>query len=62
MPAKKEPPLTDEERARRIRELAEQAGTSDDAKAFDRAFDAVVTPEENGLRRGPGEKPKAKAN
>jgi hypothetical protein len=56
MPAKKDPSLTDEERARRIRELAEQAGTGNDAEAFDRTFGAVLTPEQNGLRRGPGEK------
>ncbi len=42
MPAKKDPPLTDEERARRIRELAAEAGTSDDPATFERAFGKVV--------------------
>lgn len=58
MPAKKDPPLTDEERSRRIRELADEAGTSDDPEAFNRAFEKVVTPDQNGVRTGTVEKPK----
>lgn len=42
MPTKKDPPLTDEERARRIRKLAAEAETSDDPAAFERAFEKVV--------------------
>ena len=41
MPAKKTT-LTDEERARRIREIAREIGTDEDPKSFDRAFSQVV--------------------
>ena len=42
-PAKK-PKLTDAERFKRFRDMAQQVGASDDPKDFDRAFDKVVTP------------------
>ena len=58
MPARKKEALSDDERARRIQELADEAGASNDPEAFDRAFEKVVMPEE-GLRRGLSEKPKA---
>jgi len=41
MPAKKRI-LTDEERRKRIREMAREIGTSDDPADFERAFDKVV--------------------
>jgi hypothetical protein len=43
MPAKKMN-ITDAERAKRIRETAREIGTSDDPKAFERAFERVVRP------------------
>jgi hypothetical protein len=43
MPAKKET-MTDEERAKRIRQTAQEAETSNDPAAFDRAFAKVVKP------------------
>ncbi len=43
MPAKKDQ-ITDEERAKRIREKAREIGTSNDAAAFNRAFEKVVKP------------------
>ena len=59
MPAKKEPALTDEERARRIRDLAAEAGTSNDPSTFDRAFAKVVRGQpENPSNHGP--RPKAR--
>lgn len=57
MPARKDPPLTDDERARRIRELAEAAGTSDDPAAFDRALTRVVRGEAERPRNGGQVKP-----
>ena len=44
MPAKKSPPLTDEERAKRIREAARLAEASENPEDFDRAFTRVVPP------------------
>lgn len=41
MPAKKHQ-ITDEERAKRIREAARELETSDDPKDFERAFKAVM--------------------
>jgi hypothetical protein len=41
MPAKKTI-LTDEERARRIREAAERLGTDESPEAFERAFGTIV--------------------
>ncbi len=41
MPAKKRP-ITDAERAKRIRETAREAETDNDPKSFERAFAAVV--------------------
>lgn len=41
MPAKKSH-LTDEERAKRIREAADKAEASNDPKVFERAFKAVT--------------------
>jgi hypothetical protein len=43
MPAKKTI-LTDAERAKRMRDLAREAGTDNDPASFDRAFDRVVRP------------------
>ena len=42
MPKKKEPPLTDEERAKRIRETAREVAASDSKREFERAFKKVV--------------------
>jgi hypothetical protein len=42
MPAKKSAPLTDVERAKRIREAARELETSNDPKDFERAFGKVV--------------------
>jgi hypothetical protein len=42
MPKKTTPPLTEEERARRIREAAREAEASNGAKDFERAFKRVV--------------------
>ena len=36
--------LSDEERAKRIRETAREIGTDNDPKAFERAFAMVVKP------------------
>jgi len=41
MPAKKEH-ITDEERAKRLRELAREIGTSNSPEDFERAFKKVV--------------------
>jgi hypothetical protein len=43
MPQKKTT-LTDADRAKRMRALAREAGTSNDPASFDRAFDRVVRP------------------
>ncbi len=42
MPKKSTPPLTDEERAKRIRETAREIEASDSAKEFERAFKKIV--------------------
>ncbi len=62
MPAKKSEALTDEERARRIRDLATESGTSDDPAAFERAFKKVVKPERHGVKTGSTEKPEPSVN
>jgi hypothetical protein len=41
MPAKKHP-ITDAERAKRIRETAREIGTSNSPKDFDRAFKTIT--------------------
>ncbi len=46
MPAKKTA-LTEEERAKRIREAARELGTDNSAKSFDKAFKSVVTTKKN---------------
>ena len=47
--------ITDEERAKRIRETAREFGTSNSPKDFDRAFEKVVTP--SAPRSRPSGKP-----
>jgi hypothetical protein len=42
MPKKSTPPLTDEERAKRIRETAREVEASDSGKEFERAFKKIV--------------------
>lgn len=44
MPKKSTPPLTDEERAKRIRETAREVEASDSKREFERAFKKVVRP------------------
>lgn len=50
MPKKSTPPLSDEERAKRIRETAREVDASDSAKDFERAFKKVVPSRQ--LRKG----------
>jgi hypothetical protein len=52
MPAKKTT-LTDEERAKRIRETARQIGTDNDPGAMERAFAKVVKPEKKYTPKAP---------
>ena len=54
MPAKKQH-LTEEERAKRLRELAREIGTSNSPEDFERAFKKVVTQAASRPRRN--EKP-----
>ncbi len=42
MPKKKDAPMSDEERAKRIREIAREVDASDSAKEFERAFKKIV--------------------
>jgi hypothetical protein len=58
MPAKKEP-LTDAERAKRIRETAREVGTDNDPASFDRAFAKEIQPPHKvgGAKRGRPLKP-----
>jgi hypothetical protein len=42
MPRKKEPPLTEEERAKRIAETAREVEASDSKREFERAFKKIV--------------------
>jgi len=42
--SKPKPPMTDAERHKHFLEMAQEIGASDDAKAFDRAFQRVVKP------------------
>ena len=44
MPRKSEPPLADEERAKRIAETAREIEASDSKKDFERAFKKIVQP------------------
>jgi hypothetical protein len=53
MPAKKHQ-ITDEERAKRIREAARALETSNDPKDFERAFDKVAKPKDE--RKSPSSK------
>lgn len=57
MPPKKDPPLADEERARRILELAAEASTSDDPEAFDRTFAKMMQSGQEVKGRTPADKP-----
>jgi hypothetical protein len=41
MPRKKDPPLTDEERAKRIRETAREVDAGDSKREFEHAFKRV---------------------
>lgn len=45
MPAKKTK-LTDEERAKRIRETAREIGTDNDPKSLERAFKKIIRPKD----------------
>ena len=56
MPAKKTT-ITDEERAKRIRETARKAETSNDPKDFDRAFEKIVGHPNRQLSTGSAGKP-----
>lgn len=42
MPAKKEPPLTDAERAKRMRELARETGADNDPATLDQALRKIA--------------------
>jgi hypothetical protein len=42
MPKKSTPPLSDEERAKRIRETAREVEANESAREFERAFKKVV--------------------
>jgi hypothetical protein len=53
MPAKKQP-LTDAERAKRIREAASEHGTDNDPASFERAFKMVVQPTRPTAKNPPG--------
>lgn len=44
MPKKSTPPLSDEERAKRIRETAREVEASDSKRDFERAFEKIVKP------------------
>jgi hypothetical protein len=57
MPAKKHQ-ITDEERAKRIREAARELETSDDPKDFERAFDKIAKAAPDSEKK---QKPKAGA-
>jgi hypothetical protein len=52
MPAKKHQ-ITDAERAKRIKELAREAETSNDPADFERAFGKVVHDQRQPTRRNP---------
>jgi hypothetical protein len=52
VPKKKEAPLTDEERAKRIRETAREIEASGSSKEFERAFKKVVPEKKTSSRRG----------
>jgi hypothetical protein len=47
VPRKSTPPLTDEERAKRIRETAREVEASDSKREFERAFTRVVSASKN---------------
>jgi hypothetical protein len=55
MPAKKQQ-ITDEERAKRIREAASELETSNDPKDFERAFDKIAKATPDTTKK---QKPKA---
>lgn len=44
MPRKSTPPLSDEERAKRIRETAREVEASDNKREFERAFKKIAKP------------------
>jgi hypothetical protein len=50
MPRKSTPPLTDEERAKRIRETAREVEASDSKREFERAFKKIA-PNQSRKRR-----------
>lgn len=52
MPRKKDPPLTDEERAKRIRETAREVEASDSKREFERAFKKIVPERKPSSHRG----------
>jgi hypothetical protein len=47
----KKPKLTDTERHKRFVEVAKAHGTSDDPKAFDKAFKRIITPSRSANSR-----------
>jgi len=51
MPKKSTPELTDEERAKRMRETAREIGASNSSKEFERAFKKITTPPPERDRR-----------
>lgn len=53
MPKKSTPSLTDEERAKRIREAAREAEASESKRGFVRTFDKIVRPEKRKIKSIP---------
>ena len=51
MPRKSEPPMTDDERSRRIRETAREVEASNSTKDFERAFKKIVKPRDDLKKR-----------
>lgn len=55
MPAKKHQ-ITDDERAKRIREAARELETSENPRDFERAFHKIVQPAKRSERKEPSKK------
>jgi hypothetical protein len=58
---RKQRTLTDEERAKRIRETAREIGTDESPKAFERAFEKVVGPKQPSLSKPKADRPRLSA-
>jgi hypothetical protein len=58
---RKQHSLTDEERAKRIRETARELGTDNDPKALERAFRRVIAPRTTGAPKRRRRDPSAKS-